>query len=86
MCAEVRDEVVLATEETTLLEEPKVEHLSLTEHHCSEQFTTCSVSVSCSCENNILIDPLTETVVSKTLTGEVAVAVTSHLRRQIVTS
>ncbi len=86
MYAEVREEVVLATEETTLLEEPIVEHLSLTEHHCGEQFTTCSVSVSCSYENNILLDPSMETVVSKTLTGEVAVAVTSHLRRQIVTS
>ncbi len=76
--AEVREEVVLAPEETTLLEEPIFEHLSLTEHQCGEQFTTCSASVSCSHENTILLDPSMETVLPKTLTGEVAVAITSH--------
>ncbi len=76
--AELREEVVLATEETTLLEEQIVDHLSLTEHQCGELFITCYVSVSCSYENTILLDPSMETVVPKTLTGEVAVAITSH--------
>ncbi len=31
---ELREEVVLATEETSLLVEPIVKHLSLTEHRC----------------------------------------------------
>ncbi len=82
---ELREEVVLATGEMTLLEEPIVEHLSLTEHQFGEQFTTCSVSVSCSYENTTLLDPLMGAVVPKTLTGEVAVAVTSdsHLETKV---
>ncbi len=85
MHAELREEVILATEETTLLEEPIIEHLSLREHHCGEQFPACSVSVSCSYENTILLDPSMETVVPKTLTGEVAVAITSnsHLETKV---
>ncbi len=62
-----------------MLEEPIVDHLSLTEHHCGEQFTTCSVSVLCS------YDPSMRTVVPKTLTWEVTVAVTSesHLETKV---
>ncbi len=83
MYAEVREEVVLASEVATLLEEPIAEHRS--EHQCSEQFTPCSVSVSCSYENTILFDPLMETVVPKTLTREDAVAITSdsHLEPKV---
>ncbi len=77
MYAEVREEVVLASEVATLLEELIAEHRFLTEHQCGEQFITCSVSVSCSYENTIILDPLMETVVPKTLTGEVAVAIPS---------
>ncbi len=82
MYAEVRKEVVLATEETTLLKEPIFEYLSLTEHQCGEPFTACSDSVSCSYENTILLDPSMEDVVPKPLTGEVAVVITSdsHLK------
>ncbi len=83
--AEVREDVVLASEEATLLEEPRAEHRSLTEHQCCGQLTTCSVSVSCSYENTIILGPLMETVVPKTLTGEVAVAITSdsHLEPKV---
>ncbi len=85
MYAEVREEVVLASEVATLLEELIAKHRFLTEHQCGEQFITCSISVSCSYESTIILDPLMETVVPKTLTGEVAVAITSdsHLEPKV---
>ncbi len=46
VCVEVREEVVLVSGETGLLDELIYERLSPTEHQRGEQFTTRSVSCS----------------------------------------
>ncbi len=77
---EVREEVVLVFEEMGLVEKPICEWLSPVEPQCGKQFTTRSVSDSCSYEPTILLDPGSmEDVCSKTVPGKATVAITSDL-------